>query len=292
MATIRSSLPHEDRTASQPRADGIEPVILSNIREINPAVRLLRLSARDPQHTIKVRRPLTDYIIHEGLKAGGFTITSTPFEAQTRRDSPPFLELAIQKSSNPLAQWLWRPEADILGSQLMVRVGGSFTWPPQGLYAEKIERLVLVAGGVGIKYGWNWGCGSRPKEIHFLYGTKAGSSDPDPQSILFLPRLLDLVAAIDQPINITLSLYLTDLGHSDQGMLEHGKLPNRTFGRRIAETDLAGALDGWKERLPGGEGRHRTVCYVCGPQKMTDEFVGFLAKQDGMGPERVLCEKW
>ncbi|KAK3675291.1 hypothetical protein LTR78_004801 [Recurvomyces mirabilis] len=68
MATIRASLPHEDRTASQPRADGIEPVMLSNIREINPAVRLLRLSARDPQHTIKVRPPLTDYIIHEGLK--------------------------------------------------------------------------------------------------------------------------------------------------------------------------------------------------------------------------------
>ena len=103
---------------------------------------------------------------------------------------------------------------------------------------------------------------------------------------------MDLVAAIEQPTNITLSLYLTDMGQGDQGMIEHGKLPNRTFGRRIAENDLVSALDGWKKGLPDGEGRYRTVCYVCGPQKMTDEIVGFLAKQDGMSPERVLCEKW
>lgn len=50
------------------------------------------------------------------------------------------------------AQWLWRPSEDILGSQLMVRVGGSFTWPPPHLNPQQIERLVLVAGGVGIKY--------------------------------------------------------------------------------------------------------------------------------------------
>ncbi|KAK5109686.1 hypothetical protein LTR62_006808 [Meristemomyces frigidus] len=230
-------------------------------------------------------------------KAGGFTITSTPYEARPGQDSPPYLELAIQKSSNPPAQWLSRPEAEILGSRLMVRTGGSFTWPPPGLYAEKIERLVLVAGGVGINplisiFSYLIRSGTRPKEIHFLYGTKALSSDPDPQTILFLPRLMDLVAAIDQPTTITLSLFLTDLGQGDQGIIEHGKLPNRTFGRRISEKDLVGAIDGWKKGTEGGEGRYRTVCYVCGPQKMTDEIVGFLQRQEGMGPERVLCEKW
>lgn len=33
-----------------------------------------------------------------------------------------------------------------------IRVGGSFTWPPPHLDAQKIDRLVLIAGGVGIKY--------------------------------------------------------------------------------------------------------------------------------------------
>ena len=55
MATIRSSVPHEDRTAAEPRENRLEPVILSHIREINATVRLLRLSAVDPNHTIKVR---------------------------------------------------------------------------------------------------------------------------------------------------------------------------------------------------------------------------------------------
>ena len=84
-------------------------------------------------------------------KAGGFTITSTPYEARPTKESPPYVELAVQQSSNPPAQWLWRPKEEILGSQLAVRVGGSFTWPPQGLDSSRIDRLVLIAGGVGIK---------------------------------------------------------------------------------------------------------------------------------------------
>lgn len=34
----------------------------------------------------------------------------------------------------------------------MIRVGGSFIWPPPGINVTSIERLVFVAGGVGIKY--------------------------------------------------------------------------------------------------------------------------------------------
>jgi len=55
MATIRSSIPHEDRTATEPRENRLEPVVLSHIREVNDNVRLLRLNAIDPNHTIKVR---------------------------------------------------------------------------------------------------------------------------------------------------------------------------------------------------------------------------------------------
>lgn len=69
-----------------------------------------------------------------------------------RHLSLPYVELAVQKSENISAQWLWRPEEDILGSQISIRVGGSFTWPPPKLEVDKIDRLVLIAGGVGIKY--------------------------------------------------------------------------------------------------------------------------------------------
>jgi hypothetical protein len=83
-------------------------------------------------------------------KAGGFTLTSTPAEALPSSDFP-FLELAVQKSDNPPAKWLWQKPEKILGTELRVRVGGSFIWPPPGIEEKEIEKVVFVAGGVGIK---------------------------------------------------------------------------------------------------------------------------------------------
>lgn len=240
-------------------------------------------------------------------KAGGFTITSVPSQATPTSHSAPFLELAvchctcachimvliilqIQASSNPPARWLSQPEDQVLGKQIVVRVGGSFTWPPQTLDASRIDRLVLVAAGVGINplisiFSHLIRGRTRPKEIHFLYASKT-DSELDPQRILFLPRLMDLVGAVEDP-NVTLRLFLTGTG--DQGPIEHGKFPNRTFARRFQEQDLTKAINGYREQ---GSDLDSTVCYVCGPPRMSDETVAFLQDQPGMANERVLCEKW
>lgn len=105
---------------------------------------------------------------------------------------------------------------------------------------------------------------------------------------------MDLVNAAAEPLDVTLSLFLTGpTGYEGGEKIEHGKLPNRTWARRMGKGDLLGALDGWRgssEKV--GEGREGTVCYVCGPQKMTDEVVEFLGEQGGMEKGRVLCEKW
>ena len=98
---------------------------------------------------------------------------------------------------------------------------------------------------------------------------------------------MDLVAAASDT-KVSLSLFLTGTG--DNGPIEHGKFPNRTHARRITTSDLTQALDGYD-----GERNHDrsgTLCYVCGPSHMTDEFVTFLIQQSGMAEERVLCEKW
>jgi hypothetical protein len=106
--------------------------------------------------------------------AGGFSITSTPADAQVfpslepsdelapadetvapplyPRGREPYVELAVQKApSNPASAWLWRPKEEILGKELSIRVGGSFVWPPSGVKLEEIRNVVFVAGGVGIK---------------------------------------------------------------------------------------------------------------------------------------------
>ena len=54
MAAVHSSLPHEERTKEELREDKLEPVVLSHICEVNENIRLLRLNAVGPNHTIKV----------------------------------------------------------------------------------------------------------------------------------------------------------------------------------------------------------------------------------------------
>ena len=79
-------------------------------------------------------------------KAGGFTITSSP-------SANKLVELAVQKSpDNPPAAWLWRPKKELLGEELIVRVGGSFVWPPPGVDIENVDHVLFIAGGIGIKY--------------------------------------------------------------------------------------------------------------------------------------------
>ncbi|GAB7332379.1 hypothetical protein MBLNU13_g04198t1 [Cladosporium sp. NU13] len=220
MATIvHNSVPHEDRTASEPRQHHIESVTITHIREINATTRVLRLSPTDPNHAIKfLPGQWLDTFIPTIPKAGGFTITSPPSAATPKSDGPGYLELAVQNSSNPPARYFHRPIDSILDMPLAVRVGGSFTYPPPVLPipTKNITRLVLIAGGVGINplisilsHLIQLRPSQRPEEIHFLYGTKTLQSEPDPQSILFLPRLMDLVSAAAEPVDVTLSLFLT-----------------------------------------------------------------------------------
>ena len=247
-------------------------------------------------------------------QAGGFTITSTPLEAQPTGNPTPrdgFLELAIQKSPrNPPAAWLWRPESEIIRSELLVRVGGSFVWPPQGIDMQSINRVVFVAGGVGIKYVLpsrqrTLAMANRkflsplmsilshlhnhpsqlPSSIRLLYTSRFPCSS-DLSHILFYNRICSVFQS--QPsCDRSLDLYLTGSsgimhrpasraqGFSDS-VIHHG---------RFSHEALIEALGGLDERKGA-------VAYVCGPPGMTDEVVGLLRGAEGMEEQRVLREKW
>ncbi|TPX15174.1 uncharacterized protein E0L32_004732 [Thyridium curvatum] len=151
-----SKTSHQERTAHEPRGEGLHTVILSRIDQINDTIRILRLSIPDGAPEIKLTRlPLTpsgQFLPGQWLdtfcpgvpKAGGFTITSQPSLARrpssSSSSSPAapaataagYLELAVQRSpDNPAAAWLWREDQSaILGRELRIRVGGSFVYPP------------------------------------------------------------------------------------------------------------------------------------------------------------------
>jgi NAD(P)H-flavin reductase len=203
-------------------------------------------------------------------------------------DRPAYFELAIQKSTNPPAQWLWKPESEILDEQIIVRTGGSFVWPPPGINIDEIEQVVLVAGGVGINplismFAHLMSLSKRPKKIRFVYGTRVEEGQIKASRILFLTRLMELVKKQGNG-NVQLDLFLSATSQKD--IDKATDLPEHVKLGRIGKDDLEAAIG--KDRGV----RQATLAYVCGPPAMTDQFVDFLSSRDGMDKRKVLCEKW
>ncbi|TAQ85793.1 hypothetical protein B7494_g5881 [Chlorociboria aeruginascens] len=313
------------------QADITHIVLLRKIQFFSPSILILHLCPIETglRHRHLVFRPgqWVDLLIPSIPKAGGFTITSTP--AQLLRSLPrrdlngkgnedreldedgnakveryPFLELAIQKSSNPHAAWLWRPEPEILNKELRVRVGGSFVWPPI-FYGDEdgkgVGRVMFVAGGVGVNplvsmlsylgevYGEVEKGEGRGESlaVRFLYSVRdpggERSSGELEERILFYRRILQAFEGLG--IEGILELFLT--GGNEEGRLDwelmDGKV--RVRERRITGEDLLRVLGTVEERK-------RTVCYICGVPKMTDEFVNLVKNGEGMDRRHVLSEKW
>ncbi|TVY18271.1 Oxidoreductase NAD-binding domain-containing protein 1 [Lachnellula arida] len=286
------SIPHTERTAKEPRDNNLHKVLLERMEQVNDDIRLFRLVPADREKGLMkfLAGQWLDVHVPTIPKAGGFTITSPPSLLNSQE---PYIELAIQKSpSNPPAAWLWRPSDSILGSELQVRVGGSFTWPSANFQAEarKLKRAVFVAGGVGINPLMSMLSqlvinreAKDDFEVQFLYSTK----DPGPSNlsrILFLGRVQQLFKALGDKSQ--LQLFLTQ--SKDKQIDSKSQVAGEDMSiqrRRIQEEDLLRALGPVDERID-------TVCYICGVPGMTDAFVELAQKAEGVDARNVFCEKW
>jgi hypothetical protein len=137
---------------------------IESFRQCSPSVRLIQLKILPPSP--KSIEGLPDYPCEQPHlftflpgqwidiyvphlpKPGGFSFVSTPKYFRSRG----LATLAIQLTENPPSKWLWRD--DIIGQNLMIRVGGNFTFPPTGISPDltQVDNLQFVAGGVGIKF--------------------------------------------------------------------------------------------------------------------------------------------
>lgn len=282
----RKILSHVERTAAEPREDALHRVVLKRIDRINSEIRLLRLSpAAEEKGFSFLPGQWLDVYVPTIPKAGGFTITSPP-SLLSSSNTNPYFELAIQKSpSNPPAAWLWKPEKEILGSELLVRVGGSFVWPPK-FYGGEVKRVVFVAGGVGINplmsiLSHLSQQDPLPFDIKFLYMLRDPGEERMGDSILFMERLVKVFNLLEK--EKSLQVFLTS-GDGD-GVINCNENEVPFKGRRITEKDL-------EEALGPVEGRKGTVVYICGVPVMTDELVKAAKGADGMDERHVLCEKW
>ncbi|KAI7783648.1 nadh-cytochrome b-5 reductase [Diaporthe eres] len=308
---------HSERTATEPRDPSLHTVILRRIEEVNPSIRTFRLAIPPSVGSIRfLPGQWLDVFVPGISKPGGFTITSSPSKAQKKATPPasaapahgtaspppdePYLELAVQKSSdNPPAQYLWRLTAEILHSELRVRVGGSFVWPPPGVQPTTLRKIIFVAGGVGINPLMSIAShlAERPdprRTVDFLYSTRdpGGEGKRDASKILFLDRLTRIFnsgggGGGGGALKGRLGLFLTHGGGAGKtGEGDGGDLQGTPFkSRRITIGDIAEAL---------GDDKRFSVVYVCGVPAMTDEFVEKLTSPQGLGlePHRVLYEKW
>ncbi|KAF2141996.1 uncharacterized protein K452DRAFT_249747 [Aplosporella prunicola CBS 121167] len=273
MSTIRSKASHEERTASEPRDPNLHRVRIDRIKDVNSTTKLIKLSLKENKQNMFLPGQWLDVFVPGTPKAGGFTITSEPARTSPKPPQTGFLELAIQKSpNNPPAAWLWRPVDETRGTELNVRVGGSFVWPPSNVPLEDIDRAIFIAGGAS-----------------------AG------ERILFLDRLISATLSPAQsmlvdhvPSEFRLKLFLTGQTSNVEQLNDGDSKPLRQQMEREA-VDVAfrrltvnDALD----VLGPEQNRAKTVCYVCGPPAMTDEYVKVLREQKGMDEGRVMCEKW
>ncbi|KAL2848543.1 hypothetical protein BJY01DRAFT_233851 [Aspergillus pseudoustus] len=346
--TRKVSVPHTVRTAAEPRQNRLFTVRLSHIEEINPTVRLLHLtippSVQDPSLQEYVAeseeadngqlQPFTffpgqwlDVHIPSVANAGGFSITSTPADAQVlpslepshelipaeeavivpvnSHGREPYVELAVQKVlSNPASAWLWRPKEEIIGKELSIRVGGSFVWPPSKAKLEAIRNVVFVVGGVGINpiismlshlnnNDETTGSFHASLGIHVLYSTKLPDNvTPETgfNQIPFLSRLREIVRSQEQSrrLRITLDLFLTN-NHDQSSSLPARTPQDMTIqSRRISRDDLQRMVS----RAHSQSNPDETVCYVCGPPQMTDEVVDILNDLLNGHKDRIYFEKW
>lgn len=214
--------------------------------------------------------------------------------------------MAIQKSpNNPPAAFFWRPQHDILGTPLQIRVGGRFVYPLPDLSEEEaqgIRRIVFVAGGVGINpimsmlehlHLESYLRPDRIRSLRLLYGTRARPEE----AILFYERIARILEEYRTGesqegaanLGYRTTMYLTggtdwSSDHVSGYEALHTDHVDHEY-QRITRADLL-------EALGPVAGRQETVAYVCGPPKMTDEFVEILSRAEGMDSRRVLCEKW
>ncbi|KAF5018041.1 hypothetical protein F66182_9991 [Fusarium sp. NRRL 66182] len=236
----------------------------------------LERTAQEPRDEFSAGQWLDTYVPNNP-KPGGFTITSSPHAAA--QHGSPNLELAVQESpDNPPAAWLWRSPSEILGSELHVRVGGGFIFPPAEIPLKEIRRVVFVAGGVGINPLVSMmGCIAEDRydiDVRVLYSTKVPAHGL--KHVLFLERMKAWFE--EGRLNGRLQVFVTG-GYDTQQ--EGGGCDVLT--RRFRVGDVREAMSGREDE---------SVVYVCGPQAMTDEIVDGLTGEGGMDKKRVMLEKW
>src|SRR5207245_2381472 len=110
------------------------------------------------------------------------------------------------------------------------------------------------------------------------------------EEVLFYKRIRGIAEIYERDGNVDFKFVLHETGGEGLGGVSnaHGPVKSKSVEHKARRIEYGDLLD----CLGPEEERKKTVVYVCGPPRMTDEFVNVLGEALGMENRRVLCEKW
>ncbi len=247
---------------------------------------------------------------------GGYSITSIP-------QSLPYIDLAIQKSRHPVANWV-ACYADV-NDMVQLRVGGSFTYTAATATAtnKQRRRLLFIAGGVGINplfsmiQQWHVNQTTEKNDNRVVVDSSSSRavllySGRSHESLLFVDELNAMVGKLSDQFRVVLTT--TTATPSSSGVVggtiaaspEHGdkNMEHITFKSGRIDHDMIEDAIVWlnKGKNRAEDGEMADLVYVCGPPGMPEDIQGMLLSNksnEGNGvkkfvrsAEDVHFEKW
>lgn len=233
---------------------------------------------------------------------GGYSITSIP-------QSLPYIDLAIQKSRHPVANWV--ADCADVNDMVQLRVGGSFTYTAATATSNKQRRLLFIAGGVGINplfsmiQQWHVNQTTEKNENRVVDSTSSRAvllySGRCQESLLFVDELNKMVEKLSDRFRVVLTTTSSSSGvvggtiaaspeHGDKNMehitfksgrIDHEMIEDAILwlntGKNRAEED--------EQQLEGEEGGEdgddennmmADMVYICGPPGMPEDIEDML----------------
>jgi ferredoxin-NADP reductase len=240
----------------------------------------------------------------KGGTIGGYSITSIP-------QSLPYIDLAIQKSRHPVANWVTAC-ADV-NDMVQLRVGGSFTYTDATATSnDKQRRLLFIAGGVGINplfsmiQQWHVNQTAEKNDNTVVDSSSSRAvllySGRSHESLLFVDELNTMVGKLSDQFRVVLTTTTTTSSSSSgvEGATvaaspEHGdkNMEHITFKSGRIDHDMIDDAIVWlnkgknraeenhQQQLEGEDGDDENnmmadLVYVCGPPGMPEDIQGML----------------
>uniref|UniRef100_A0A0P4W8E4 Oxidoreductase NAD-binding domain-containing protein 1 n=1 Tax=Scylla olivacea TaxID=85551 RepID=A0A0P4W8E4_SCYOL len=273
-------------TAEQTRQSLVTAATVTRVWQASPSVRCLTLAVHDPRVSFKGGQWVDLFI--PGLEiVGGFSMCSPPHQLAQEGT----LDLGVKYSKWPPA--LWVHEECKVGSEVHIRVGGDFHYPPSPLPQKGGDRgvslppypLLLVGGGVGVNP-----LASMLFQIHSLHrlGVPAGGEvegalpEGTKGAMLYSARTYEeilykeeLNKVAEEMSNFRVSYFTTREAPPNPSLAIHGRITASTLSQAVSSLSAS----------------HPPLCYLCGPPCMSEDVSRHL-QDAGVPRERILYEKW